>query len=86
MMLPCTLNAPVKPSALKRMRPALASASLMFITAAVKPAVSTAAPAPTVMPAGLTSTKRPLELSVPKIADGLLVTTRLMDVLAALGC
>ena len=37
---------------------------------AVNPAVSTTAPAPTAMPAGFTSTSRPLELSVPKMALG----------------
>ena len=52
---------------------------------AVKPAVSTTAPAPTAMPAGLTSTSRPLELSVPKMAEGSLPITRLIDRLAALG-
>ena len=53
---------------------------------AVKPAVSTTAPAPTAMPEGLTSTRRPLELRVPKMAEGLLPTTRLIDRLAASGC
>ena len=52
---------------------------------AVKPAVSTTAPAPTAMPAGFTTTNRPLELSVPKIAVGLWPVTRLIDVLAASG-
>ena len=38
------------------------------------------------MPEGLTSTTFPLELSEPKIDDGLLVTTRLILVLLAFGC
>jgi hypothetical protein len=38
------------------------------------------------MPAGLTSTSRPLEESVPKIDEGSLPRTRLMEVLVAPGC
>ena len=53
---------------------------------AVNPAVSTTAPAPTVMPAGLTSTSRPLEPSEPKMALGSGPTTRLMEVLVLPGC
>ena len=53
---------------------------------AVKPAVSMTAPAPTAMPDWFTRTRRPLDDRLPKIADGVLVTTRLMDRLAALGC
>ena len=53
---------------------------------AVKPAVSTTAPAPTAIPAGLTKTNLPLELRLPKIALGLLPNTRLILVLVALGC
>ena len=53
---------------------------------AVKPALSTTAPAPTVIPAGFTSTSRPLEPSVPKIALGSGPVTRLIDVLVLPGC
>jgi hypothetical protein len=37
----------------------------MLSVLATKPATSTRPPAPTMMPAGLTSQTRPLELSVP---------------------
>src|SRR5689334_22005003 len=83
MMEPSTCNAPPLPA--KRMRPAIASASLMGSVDAVKPAVSTTAPLPTAMPAGLTSTRRPLELSVPKIEEGSGPRTRLIEVLVAEG-
>ena len=79
-MLLCTLPSP------KRKRPASASASLMRSADAVNPAVSMTAPAPTAMPDWLTSTRRPLDDRAPKIADGVLVTTRLIDRLLALGC
>ena len=69
----------------KRNRPESASASDMRNADAVNPAVSTTAPAPTVIPDGLTSTNLPLEDRLPKIAEGLLVTTRLIDRLAADG-
>ena len=52
---------------------------------AVKPAVSTTAPAPTAMPAWLTSTSRPLLDKVPNNCEGTLVTTRLITVLPVLG-
>ena len=68
MTVPSTRTVPgggVWPSLPNRRRPANASASLMRSVEAVKAAVSTTAPAPTAMPAGLTSTSRPLELSVP---------------------
>ena len=74
------------PSPPKTSRPASASASLMRRVDAVKPAVSTTAPAPTVMPAGLTSTSRPLEPSVPKMALGSGPSTRLIEVLVLPGC
>ena len=85
--LPCTETAAVDavPSP-KRRRAARASASLMRSDDAVKPAVSTTAPAPTVMPDWFTSTRLPLLPSVPNSSDGVLVTTRLIDVLVALGC
>ena len=70
----------------KRRRPAKASASLICRLDAVKPAVSTTAPAPTVIPAWLTKTRFPLLPKVPNNCDGVLVTTRLIDVLEALGC
>ena len=70
----------------KRMRPAKASASLICKLDAVKLAVSTTAPAPTVIPAWLTNTKFPLLPKLPNNCDGVLVTTRLIDVLEALGC
>ncbi len=85
-MWPFTLSPPASAPSPNTRRPASASASLMRRVDAVKPAVSTTAPAPTAMPAGLTSTSLPLELSVPKMADGLLPSTRLIDVLAAVGC
>ena len=53
---------------------------------AVNPAVSTSAPLPTAMPAGFTSTSRPFEPSVPKIEDGSVPVTRLIDVLSTEGC
>ena len=83
---PPTLRLPAAELSPKRWRPEIASASLMRSVEAVKPAVSTTAPAPTVMPAGLTSTSRPLEPSVPKIALGSEPMTRLIDVLVTVGC
>ena len=53
---------------------------------AVKPAVSMTAPAPTVMPLWLISTSLPLLPMVPNSCEGVLLMTRLMTVLAALGC
>ena len=86
-MRPCTETPAVDTVASpKRSRPASASASLMRRAEAVKPAVSTNAPAPTVMPAWFTSTRWPLLERVPNSCDGVLVSTRLMAVLAALGC
>ena len=88
-MLPCTTMLPTGAVGLllpKCRRPARASASLMPTAAAVKAAVSTTAPAPTAMPLWFTSTTWPLLDRVPKISDGVFVTTRLMDRLPALGC
>ena len=89
-MRPSTLMPPAPPmlalASPKRSRPARASASLMRKADAVKPAVSTIAPAPIAMPDWLTSTSLPLEDRLPKMTDGLLVTTRLMAMLVALGC
>ena len=88
MMLPSTVSAPVwLPSSLpaNRKRPAKASASFMPTAEAVKPAVSISAPAPTAMPLWLTRTTRPLLDSVPNSCEGVWVTTRLIDRLAALG-
>ena len=82
--VPSTLSAPASPP-VNMSRPANASASLMRKVEAVKPAVSTTAPAPTAMPEGLTTTSRPLELSVPKMALGLFPITRLMEVLPPSG-
>ena len=81
--VPSTCNAPPAPP--NAWRPARASASVMGSVEAVKAAVSTTAPAPTAIPAGFTSTSRPLERSVPKIAEGSAPTTRLMEVLVAEG-
>ena len=83
---PWTASAPADPSDWKRCRPAMASASVIRSVDAVNPAVSTTAPAPTVMPAGFTSTSLPLEPSVPKIALGSGPTTRLIEVLVFPGC
>jgi hypothetical protein len=81
-ILPPTCKEPLSsPSPPNTMRPASASASLIRSVEAVKPAVSTTAPAPTVMPAGLTRTSFPLEPSVPKMALGSRPVTRLIDVL-----
>ena len=74
------------PAAPKRRRPDKASASLNRSADAAKPAVSTTAPAPTAMPDWLTSTSLPLDDRFPKITEGVLLTTRLIDVLLALGC
>ena len=85
--LPCTDTAPPGVLALpKRRRPVSASASDMRRADAVKPAVSTTAPALTVMPDWLTSTRLPLLPRVPKSCEGVLVTTRFIEVLPALGC
>ena len=84
---PCTETAALdaRPSP-NSSRPASASASLIRRLDAVKPAVSTTAPAPTAMPDWFTSTSLPLLPNVPNNCDGVLVTTRLMEVLFAPGC
>ena len=50
---------------------------------ATNPATSMRAPWPTMMPAGLISHTRPLELSVPRITEGSLARTRLRTLLEA---
>ena len=86
-MRPSTLRMELLPRASpKRSRPASASASVMRKADAAKPAVSMTAPAPTAIPDWFTSTNRPLDDRVPKMLDGVLVTTRLITVLVVLGC
>ncbi len=86
MILPLTVKPPPpRPSAPNSMRPASASASVIRSVEAVNPLVSTTAPAPTAIPAGLTSTSLPLDDSVPKICEGLLPRTRLIEVLVVEG-
>ena len=48
----------------------------------MNPATSMRAPCPTMMPAGLTSHTRPLELSVPSSTEGSLASTRFKTLLA----
>jgi hypothetical protein len=85
MMLPCTAQRAVGTGKTVTRQsandPPLASAAVMPTADAVNPAVSTTAPAPTAIPAWFTSTTCPLLCKVPNNADGVLVTTRLIDVL-----
>ena len=85
-IMPSTWTPPFNPLPWKRNLPAAQSASLTCSADAVKPAVSTTAPLPTVMPDWLISTTRPLEPSSPNISDGVLVTTRFNTVLDELTC
>ena len=86
-MMPSTCKLPALwPPADKRKRLSAAFDSTSPRVLAVKPAVSTTAPAPTTMPDGLTNITRPLEPSVPKICDGLLVTTWFKTLELALCC
>jgi hypothetical protein len=67
----------------KRSLPVRKSASMMLSVDATRPAVSMWAPAPNTMPFGLIRKTRPLELSVPRIAEASPLTTRLSTALAA---
>src|SRR5450830_849367 len=64
-------------------RPARKSSFRTLSVLAMNPATSIFAPWPTMMPAGLTSHTRPLELSVPSSTEGSLVITRFRTLLAA---
>ncbi len=78
-----TLPAPRLASNLSRL--ARKSPLVTFSVLATKAAASMRAPAPTKMPAGLTSQTRPLEVRLPRMTDGSLASTRLRTLLDAEG-
>ena len=80
-MLPWLTTLPATAPSVKRMRPARKSASDRFSVDARNPATSICAPAPIVIPFGLTRNTRPLDCSEPSMADGLRPTTRFSTLL-----
>src|ERR1039458_5638286 len=76
-MLPALLTLAAPGTWVKWLRPARKSALLRLRVEATSPATSTVAPAPKTMPPGLMRNTRPLDCSVPRILEGLLLMTRL---------